>query len=275
MVSSSTKTILSLCLLCFLSFFAFFSSSQSQKVSLELYYESLCPYSANFIVNYLPKIFSNDLLPIIDLTLVPWGNAKLNGNNNFTCQHGPYECLLNTVEACAINIWPELVSKLNFPFIYCIETLVYEHKQKEWESCFDKLGLDPEPIDQCYNGEYGKENVHESIYHRLADFFLYHLMQLELEYAAQTNALQPPHKYVPWVVVDGKPLYEDYENFLSYVCNAYKGTDTPQSCTKAYLNAVPKGEAKPNNLVCHMKRMIPTWEKVRSTITSWMQKMNF
>lgn len=25
-------------------------------------------------------------------------------------QHGPYECLLNTVEACAINAWPDLVS---------------------------------------------------------------------------------------------------------------------------------------------------------------------
>ncbi|XP_019418104.1 PREDICTED: gamma-interferon-inducible lysosomal thiol reductase-like isoform X2 [Lupinus angustifolius] len=251
MVSSSTNTVVSLSLLCYLSFFALFSSSQSQRVSLELYYESLCPYSANFIVNYLPKIFSNDLLPIVDLTLVPWGNAKLNGNSNFTCQHGPYECLLNTVEACAINIWPEL----NFPFIYCVETLVYERKQKEWESCFDKLGLDPKPIDQCYNGEYGKE--------------------LELEYAAETNALQPPHKYVPWVVVDGEPLYEDYENFLSYVCNAYKGTDTPQSCTKASLNAVPKGDAKPKHSVSNMERMIPTWEKVRSTITSWMQKMNF
>ena len=60
--------------------------SDSHKVSLALYYESLCPYSANFIVNYLPKLFEDDLISIVDLRLVPWGNARLKGNDTFACQ---------------------------------------------------------------------------------------------------------------------------------------------------------------------------------------------
>lgn len=252
MVSRSTTLFLSLLL--YLFFFAFFSQSESEsdtpKVSLELYYESLCPYSANFIVNHLPKIFTPEFTPIVDVKLVPWGNAKLRPNATFNCQHGPNECLLNTVEACAIDTWPEL-SK-HFPFIYCVEDLVYQRKSNEWKSCFETLHLDSKPIDQCYNSEHGK--------------------QLELHYAAETDALQPPHEYVPWVVVDGEPLYEDYENFLSYICMAYKGTDIPKSCTKvSYLAEV---KSKPEHSVCDKERVDPTWHKLSSTISSWLHKMN-
>ena len=45
----------------------------------------------------------------------------------------------------------------HFSFIYCVETLVYERKYPEWETCFDKLGLDPTPITECYSSGYGNE----------------------------------------------------------------------------------------------------------------------
>lgn len=44
--------------------------------------------------------------------------------------------------------------------------------------------------------------------HTVNNLHLVHLLQLDLKYANQTNALVPPHQYVPWVVVDGQPLLE-------------------------------------------------------------------
>ncbi|GLU11920.1 hypothetical protein SLE2022_286380 [Rubroshorea leprosula] len=208
--------------------------SDSDKVSVALYYESLCPYSANFIINYLTKLFEDDLISIVDLRLVPWGNAKLRGNNTIDCQHGPYECLLNTVEACAIDIWPQLNE--HFPFINCVETLVYQRQYPEWESCFEKLGLDSKLIADCYTSGHGKE--------------------LELEYAAETNNLHPPHKYVPWVVVDGQPLYEDYENFISYVCKAYRGSTILKACSELSIDKIIQG--KSTHPVCYKETTVPS-----------------
>ncbi|EOY34584.1 Thioredoxin superfamily protein isoform 2 [Theobroma cacao] len=161
---AASRPAVALSLLCSLFLLCPFSSasaitlpSDSHKVSLTLYYESLCPYSANFIVNYLGKLFEDDLLSIVDLRLVPWGNAKLKGNDTFACQHGPGECLLNTIEACAIDAWPQLND--HFPFIYCVETLVYELKYLEWESCYGKLGLDSKPISDCYSNGLGLKKI--------------------------------------------------------------------------------------------------------------------
>ena len=50
-----------------------------------------------------------------------------------------------------------LLQSEHFPFINCVETLVYEHKYPQWESCFEKLGLDPKPISDCYSSGHGKE----------------------------------------------------------------------------------------------------------------------
>ncbi|KAK3151333.1 hypothetical protein QOZ80_3AG0244520 [Eleusine coracana subsp. coracana] len=178
------------------------SLAEAGKVSLELYYESLCPYCSRFIVKLLAGIFEDGLIDAVDLRLVPYGNAHVGSNSEISCQHGEYECFLNTVEACAIDAWPEL--NKHFKFIYCVEDLVMKRQQREWESCFAKLGFDPTPVTKCYKSDRGHK--------------------LELKYANLTDALVPPHRYVPWVVVDGQPLLEDYENFEAYICKAYKGS---------------------------------------------------
>ena len=45
----------------------------------------------------------------------------------------------------------------HFPFIHCVEDLSYQGKHAEWESCYEKLGLDSSLVDHCYHSEHGKE----------------------------------------------------------------------------------------------------------------------
>ncbi|TVU47419.1 hypothetical protein EJB05_07020 [Eragrostis curvula] len=56
------------------------------KVSLELYYESLCPYCSRFIVNRLAGIFKDGIIDVVDLRLVPYGNAHIGSNSQISCQ---------------------------------------------------------------------------------------------------------------------------------------------------------------------------------------------
>ena len=59
----------------------------SQKVNLSVYYEALSPSCASFIVKNLARIFDNGLYTILNLRLVPWGNAYLNKSSNaIVCQ---------------------------------------------------------------------------------------------------------------------------------------------------------------------------------------------
>ena len=56
------------------------------KVAVALYYETLCPYSARFVVDNLARIFEDGLLDAVDLTLVPYGNARVHAGGELTCQ---------------------------------------------------------------------------------------------------------------------------------------------------------------------------------------------
>lgn len=49
------------------------------------------------------------------------------------------------------------MQKDHFPFIYCVEKLVYEDDYDQWETCFTKLNLDPKPVMDCYSSGYGEK----------------------------------------------------------------------------------------------------------------------
>jgi interferon gamma-inducible protein 30 len=107
------------------------------------------------------------------------------------------------------------------------------------------------------------------------------IIQFVLQYAAETNALQPPHQFVPWVVVNGKPLgdvrcaflflwievvsciqkssliyrLQDYMNFEAYICSAYDGK-LPEACKGKHLAIAQETKASRGDKVCPASKTI-------------------
>ncbi|PPD89759.1 hypothetical protein GOBAR_DD13314 [Gossypium barbadense] len=125
----------------------------------------------SLISNGLPKVFRTDLHSIINLRLVPWGNAEIHCQVYNTVLHFNY--LINA---------PLLFLTLNF-------------------------------------------QINE--------------LRLLLQYSNETAHMKPPQEYVPWVVVNNQPLRQDFENFVKYVCQAYKGEHKPATCKAQSSNLSP------------------------------------
>ncbi|KAH1162800.1 hypothetical protein GLYMA_01G124100v4 [Glycine max] len=142
------------------------------------------------------------LLPLLLLLLVAPSSSGAPNE-----KHGDDECFLNTIEACAITIYPDVVQ--HFRFVRCLERLTLEGRHNQWVNCFQMTGLGTSPID-CYTNGNGKA--------------------IDQKYAKETAQLNPPHRFVPWVVVNNQALQEDYQNFVTYICRAYKGNVIPNAC---------------------------------------------
>lgn len=61
-----------------------------EKITMSLYYESLCPYCADFIVNHLVSLFRTGLISIVNLRMVPWGNSWTKPDGTVVCQVGNF-----------------------------------------------------------------------------------------------------------------------------------------------------------------------------------------
>jgi interferon gamma-inducible protein 30 len=176
-------------------------------VNVTLYEESLCPYCAQFIIGPLTQLFQNGLSDITNLTIVPYGNARvIDGITR--CQHGPDECILDRIEACVIDYYPDTHSW--FSFISCVEQQPAESRLDLWPQCGVALGLDVIGIQNCADGEEGDK--------------------LEAKNRELTDSLDPRHRYVPWVTINGQPLYEDLDSLFRRICEAYKGLKKPDVC---------------------------------------------
>lgn len=188
--------------------------SGAKLVDFTLYLESLCPDCKNFVNNQLWPAFKA-VGSLMNLALVPYGNAmeKQHGDRwLFECQHGKEECYGNLIETCAIHYHPN--STVYFPFIYCIESSASLPRNVAPE-CASKFGFDYSQIQSCVEGPLGNK--------------------LEHEMALKTNALQPPHTFVPWVTLNGvhteKIQNEAQDDLVKLICETYQGSPKPQACS--------------------------------------------
>ncbi|KAI3868564.1 hypothetical protein MKW92_012333 [Papaver armeniacum] len=177
------------------------------KVSLDLYYDALDMASANFLIRFLPYIYESDLIELVNLKLVPYAQARIQGKSEVICKSGIEECLISKVAVCSMKLYHQDDAN---ELIYCISEFVSKSISKKWEVCFELLRLEEKPVKQCFTGTEGNA--------------------LEYDYAKKASSVTPQIRQVPWVIVDGVPLkYLEIENVKRAIC---KGRKSEAACQK-------------------------------------------
>ncbi|XP_065714511.1 gamma-interferon-inducible lysosomal thiol reductase [Patagioenas fasciata] len=201
------------------------SQPAAAPVELSLFYESLCPACRAFLVQELFTAWL--VLPddVFNVTLVPYGNAQernVSGKWRFQCQHGPEECLGNMIETCLMHEAKDFSTY--FPVIFCLES--GSSVTKNLEACLQVYApeLDSGRVTACVQGDVGAALMHRN--------------------AQLTEALDPPHQYVPWILVNGKHTDELQEqaqaSLLGLICRLYQG-EKPKACGGLGAPKVPVG----------------------------------
>lgn len=174
---------------------------ESNKITVSVYYEALCPDSRQFILEQLLPAYK--LIPDnMKLDLVPYGKANTKEENNvisFSCQHGPTECLANKIHACAIKY----TAHDHFVQLKYIACMINDNYNPELagEKCAAEVKIDYSPIANCSVTNMGALLLKNN--------------------GKRTKALNPRATYIPTVELNGahkKPQEEVLQNFFSEVC---------------------------------------------------------
>eukprot|EP00743_Colponemidia_sp_Colp-15_P004023 GILK01004336.1.p1 GENE.GILK01004336.1~~GILK01004336.1.p1 ORF type:complete len:229 (-),score=29.38 GILK01004336.1:137-823(-) len=188
----------------------------SDKVSVGIYIESLCPDCKQFIAGQFNTAFNTaGINDIVDWNIVPYGNAHQTQDSTgkwaFTCQHGAKECQGNLIETCAIRLSKQDVT-VYAPFLICMEQS--QDPIGSASACAQKTGMDFDAISACVASDDGNQYQHEM--------------------AADTEALTPAHQYVPWITINGQ--HDDdiqskaENNLIAVICSSYTGSSRPAAC---------------------------------------------
>jgi interferon gamma-inducible protein 30 len=188
----------------------------NKRVKVKVCTEALCPGCREFVLEHLVSTFAILGSEVMDVHVVPFGNAKIDSENKtITCQHGVGECDANTWEQCMIHFFPHPEQYL--PMLSCLEDALPMGSSSTafpvavFKTCAKQANLDFYPIQHCHDDPALAAKV--------------------LQEAA--NATPADHTYVPWVEIDDNHLDMESQDFMEQVCKAYvaKGGSHP-ACNK-------------------------------------------
>jgi len=205
-----------------LTIFALLSWVLADPVQLQLYFEAECPFCQNFIVGSLQEAWSHgaDFQKVCNFTLYPYGNAKEktgdDGSYTYQCQHGERECQGNLVEACVVGL-SDNNATFYMPFMFEFEGLLKKDGDTDVMKLAQKAGntigwsaQTVTDLGDCFSGPQGNKFQHNM--------------------AVLTSQLDPPHQYVPWLVLNGKhtdDIQQDCQsNLIQCICKVYTGTSS-------------------------------------------------
>ncbi|EEC15017.1 gamma-interferon inducible lysosomal thiol reductase, putative [Ixodes scapularis] len=196
----------------------FVSASVVKQVTIVVVYESLCPYSTDFVYAQLLPTYSK-LSPYIMLTMLPFGKALVRnetdgkGHNvtTISCHHGPSECTGNQIETCVLRVVKTTLIAVQI--VACMSQHPSPHLAGQ--GCVEANGVQWSLIEACVK-QHGDE--------------------YELQVARATWSYQIVVTRVPLVIIDGdKGNYvngEAQKDMMGLTCNRIvaDGNMEPKPC---------------------------------------------
>merc|ERR1711970_1253975 len=192
------------------------TTQAADPVKVELYYETLCPYSIDFIIDQLYPTWK-EIGEIMEVAMFPFGNAHYSQHGDgwsFTCQHGKDECKANMIHACAQKKFNDI--NIEMEFVNCMEGSNWP--PNAGATCAAQVGQDWDPIEACINSVEGENLLHAV--------------------AVKQEQLSPSLYYVPWIIVNDfwsdDQVGDCQTNLKRVVCDKYTGTK-PAACNQFKL----------------------------------------
>lgn len=186
------------------------TTPSAEKVRVDFYGESLCPDCRHMVLDVLQPIMDQGLGSFIDLKYIAYGNVRKTNDGSFQCQHGETECLYNKYINCA----QDLNTEAWFGYVACMAgdlgALRREDGASHARECAEKNGLSADKMKGCATGSKGTE--------------------LEKLAGSETDGLVPQHTFVPWIVVNGAAIGNDFENLDRYICASLGEQNMPEAC---------------------------------------------